>query len=52
MRRLAGPDGPDLRIEDLAEAVGYYSKSSFNTAFKKIAGVTPSQYRDSSSHRS
>ena len=47
MRLLSGPEGGTLRIEDLAERVGYYSKSSFNSAFKKIAGVTPSQYRAS-----
>ncbi|MEM8487540.1 MAG: helix-turn-helix domain-containing protein [Bacteroidota bacterium] len=35
-------------IEQIAEEVGYYSKSSFNTAFKKITGQTPSQFRKSS----
>ncbi len=45
MRLLSGPDRDTLRIEDIAARVGYYSKSSFNTAFRKIAGVTPSRYR-------
>ena len=36
---------PYLKIEEVAERVGYNSKSSFNTAFKKIAGITPSEYR-------
>lgn len=34
-------------IQQIAEEVGYYSKSSFNTAFKKITGQTPSQFRKS-----
>lgn len=32
-------------IEQVAEQVGYFSKSSFNTVFKKQTGMTPSQYR-------
>jgi len=34
-----------LTVEDIAEQVGYNSKSSFNTAFKKHSGQTPSQFR-------
>ena len=34
-----------LTVEDIAEQVGYNSKSSFNTAFKKHSGLTPSQFR-------
>ncbi len=38
---------PNYKIEEIANRVGYSSKSSFNTAFKKITGMTPSQYRQS-----
>ena len=46
-RILSRPDAADARIEDVAEQVGYYSKSAFNTAFKKLTGQTPSQFRSS-----
>ena len=35
-----------LTVEELAERVGYNSKSSFNTAFKKITSQTPSEFRE------
>lgn len=34
-----------IKIEEIAEQVGYSSKSSFNTAFKRNTGLTPSEYR-------
>jgi AraC-like DNA-binding protein len=34
-----------LTVEELAEQVGYNSKSSFNIAFKKYTSKTPSEYR-------
>jgi AraC-like DNA-binding protein len=40
-------DQPHLKVEEIAEQVGYLSKSSFNTAFKKITGQTPSEWRSS-----
>ena len=42
---LRSSDSKKFTIEDIAERVGYNSKSSFNTAFKKITGLTPSAFR-------
>jgi len=36
---------PNIKVEEIAEQVGYHSKSSFNTAFKKLTGKTPSEFR-------
>jgi AraC-like DNA-binding protein len=38
-------DQPNIKVEEIAEQVGYNSKSSFNTVFKKLTGATPSQFR-------
>lgn len=35
----------DQRIEDVALQVGYYNGQSFTRNFKKIEGMTPSEYR-------
>ncbi|NBP67180.1 MAG: AraC family transcriptional regulator [Cytophagia bacterium] len=39
-------DQTHLKIEEVAEQVGYNAKSSFNTAFKRITGTTPSEFRN------
>ena len=38
-------DHPNIKVEEIAEQVGYNSKSSFNTAFKKLTGTTPSEFQ-------
>jgi AraC-like DNA-binding protein len=37
----------DLRISEIAFAVGFQSLSQFNRAFKKLSGQSPTQYRRS-----
>jgi AraC-like DNA-binding protein len=44
---IAGDKDGKITIEELAEMVGYNSKSSFNTAFKKYTSKTPSEFRKS-----
>ncbi|GAB2763102.1 hypothetical protein GCM10027275_00110 [Rhabdobacter roseus] len=42
---LTDPESTHLKIEEIAQRVGYNSKSAFNTAFRKVTGQTPSGYR-------
>ncbi|OFX55973.1 MAG: hypothetical protein A2066_19930 [Bacteroidetes bacterium GWB2_41_8] len=44
---LSGHDSMKLKIEEIAEMVGYNSKASFNKVFKTITGQTPSEFRNS-----
>ncbi len=44
-RLLADPKAKLFTIEQIAEEVGYNSKSAFNKAFKKFTGKTPSEYK-------
>ena len=44
-QKLIDPALTHLKIEELAFASGFNSKSVFNTAFKKFTGTTPSAFR-------
>ncbi len=43
---LYGDKEKKITIEDLADQVGYNSKSAFNNAFKKLTARTPSEFRE------
>ncbi|WP_232280783.1 helix-turn-helix transcriptional regulator [Chloroflexus aggregans] len=36
---------PNVRINEIAERVGYHSEAAFSKAFKRAIGVAPSKYR-------
>ena len=44
-KRLADPAEKDRNIVDIMLDAGFYSKSTFNTAFRKFTGTSPSNYR-------
>lgn len=47
-RLLRDPMNKDKTVLDILYDVGFSSKSSFNTAFKKVVGLTPTQFRNQS----
>jgi AraC-like DNA-binding protein len=47
-RRLRDPAFDHMKILAIAMDCGFNSKSSFNDTFRKMTGVTPSQYRSAS----
>lgn len=44
-RLLEDPSNQDMTVMDIMMSSGFNSKATFNTFFKKLEGVTPSQYR-------
>ncbi len=42
---LQNPATANLKIDEIAERVGYNSTSAFHTAFKRLTGQTPAQFR-------
>ncbi|SDD51055.1 Helix-turn-helix domain-containing protein [Paenibacillus sp. UNCCL117] len=41
---------PDIRIQDAAQSVGYQNINSFNRMFKKLTGITPTEFRKNELH--
>lgn len=50
-RRLTAPSYSHLKIEEIAFDTGFNSKSTFQAAFKKFTGMTPSEYRKKATER-
>lgn len=48
-RRLSDPEDKKKTVSEIMDDSGFYSKSVFNTAFKKFTGMTPSEYRKKNS---
>jgi AraC-like DNA-binding protein len=44
-RRLKDPGLSNMTIQGIAFDSGFNSKATFNTAFNKFAGMTPSAYK-------
>ncbi len=45
MELLTNPERKEYTVLEILYEVGFNSKSSFNTAFKKYTGLTPTEYR-------
>ena len=44
-KMIKEPEDEKMTISEVMYKVGFNSKSSFNTAFKKYTGLTPSEYK-------
>jgi len=42
---LTNPKDPKITVLEVLYEVGFNSKSSFNTLFKKYTGLTPTEFR-------
>ncbi len=42
---LTNSDKKEMNIIEIAYTVGYNTKNTFNTAFRRIVGITPSEFR-------
>ncbi len=49
MHLLRNPEDDKITVLEILYEVGFNSKSSFNTAFKKHTGLTPTEYKKKSS---
>nr|WP_254722344.1 helix-turn-helix domain-containing protein [Gilvimarinus xylanilyticus] len=47
--RLISEEWAKSSVQEIYESVGFRSRSSFFTLFRKHVGMTPSQYRDANS---
>jgi AraC-like DNA-binding protein len=36
---------PDIRIEEIAQSVGFDDQSNFTRMFRRISGLTPKEFR-------
>ena len=50
-RLVQDPENRKFSILSMAMEAGFRSKSTFNTAFKKFTGKTPSEYCKNQDHR-
>ena len=44
-KQQIGGSYPDYTIQYIAETVGFSQRASFHDAFKKVVGITPSEYK-------
>ena len=50
-QRLLQPDAGQITMLELAYDIGFNSLSAFNTAFKKHAGMSPSEFKKQNDQR-